>query len=80
MYVDLTPAQLKYLHFLEKYKVKDEPREYVTQNGAYKRFGRGNVERWVSMRKVQRFKRPNMIEFKLTELQKAAATIQDYDY
>lgn len=80
MLVEITPAQLHYLHFLEMYKVKEEAREYVSQRGAYKRFGESNVDRWVKSLKVNQYKRPNMIEYNLKELQKAAATIQDYDF
>ena len=76
----LTKAQLKYLHFLEANDVKDEPREYISQREAYKRFGEGNVKRWVDKCKVQRHKRPGTMEYNLNELRRAAATIQDYDY
>lgn len=46
MLVDITPAQLHYLRFLEAHKIKEEPMVYVSQNKAFQRFGRANVERW----------------------------------
>lgn len=78
MLVDLTPTQLNYLHFLEAHKVKKEEKIYITQNQAYARFGRSNVERWVDQRKVQRHKRPTTMEYKFSELLKAAEAVQDY--
>lgn len=78
MLVDLTPEQVCYLNFLVAHKIKKEEKVYITQNQAWARFGRSNVERWVEKRKVQRYKRPATIEYKFSELLKAAETIQDY--
>jgi hypothetical protein len=77
MLVEITNPQLKYLHFLEVHDTKDEP-EYVTQNGAHKRFGRGNVERWTDNGIIKRYIRPNVIQYNLDELRKAAKVRQDY--
>lgn len=76
--VELTPAQCEYLRFLEFNKVKAEDKEFVSQNEAYRRFGRGNVERWVKLRKIKQYKRPTRIEHSLKELLNAAYTVQDY--
>jgi hypothetical protein len=77
MLVDITNPQLKYLHFLEATGTKHEP-EYVNQSGAYKRFGRCNVDRWVDEGRVKRYIRPKSIEYNLNELRKAASNRQDY--
>lgn len=79
MLVQITPAQLKYLHFLEAHHVKEEVKIFITQNQAHKRFGRKNVERWAKDRKVKRYFRPNCIEYKMSELLAAAENQQDYE-
>ena len=70
MLVDITPAQLHYLRFLEAHKIKEEPMVYVSQNKAFQRFGRANVERWREQGK--------MVEYMMNELLKAAENQQDY--
>ena len=72
MLVQITPAQLKYLHFLEKHNVEKEEKIFITQNQAYARYGRVNVERWAENRKVKRFFRPKTVEYKMVELLEAA--------
>jgi hypothetical protein len=79
MLVNITPAQLKYLQFLEKHHIKEEEKIFVTQNQAHKRFGRSNVERWVKSLKVKAFYRPRTVEYKMKELLAAAETQQDYN-
>lgn len=76
--VELTPAQAMYLQFLEAHKVKKEVREYITQHQAWLRFGRSNLEAWVAARKVKQHRRENTIEYKYTELTKAAEELQSY--
>ena len=76
--VDITPAQLHYLRFLEAHKIKEEPMVYVSQNKAFQRFGRANVERWREQGKVRAFQRPQMVEYMMNELLKAAENQQDY--
>lgn len=76
--VELTPAQAMYLKFLEAHKIKEEKREYITQNQAYLRFGRTNVEAWVEAREVKQHHRGRTIEYKYTELTKAAENLQSY--
>lgn len=78
--IGITPAQSHYLKFLERHKIKVETHEYISQNAAWARFNRSNVERWVKHRIVNQYKRPNKVEYKLSELTKAADTIQDYLY
>jgi hypothetical protein len=78
MKIEITPAQLRYLLFLEKHKIREENKMFISQNGAYKRFGRANIDRWVAEGKVQRFYRPRTIEYKMNELLSAAENQQDY--
>jgi hypothetical protein len=79
MQVHITPAQLKYLRFLELHHIKEEAKIFITQNQAYKRFGRRNVERWVQEEKVKSYFRPKNVEHKMTELLAAAENQQDYE-
>lgn len=55
----------------------DEP-EYISQNEAFRRFGRRNVERWRKKGKVEPCKRPGKIEYPLARLKQLKATVQDY--
>ena len=68
MLVQITPAQLKYLQFLEKHKVKEEEKMFLTQNQAFKRFGQANVIRWAERMKVKQYRRPNTVEYRMSEL------------
>ena len=77
MLVDITPEQLQYLKFLESHKIKEE-KIFLSQNQAYKRVGRSNVERWINTQKVKRYKRPTNVEYKMAELLAAAENRQDY--
>ena len=77
MLVDITPEQLQYLKFLEAHKIKEE-KIFLSQNQAYKGFGRSNIERWVNTQKVKRYKRPTNVEYKMAELLAAAENRQDY--
>jgi len=77
MIVELTYAQLRYLHFLEAHKAAKEEREYLSTNAAYARFGRGNVDRWVRMGKVRKYLRPGKTEMRLTDLTNAAEVLCD---
>ena len=53
-------------------------REFISQQQAHKKFGRDNVERWVTEGKLQRYKRPGKIEYRLEDLYKQA--LEPYDY
>lgn len=74
----LTPGQAHYLKFLYDNKIEKESREYLSQNQSYKRFGRKNVERWVSKGIVKQHNRGRVIEYSLSELRNAANNKQDY--
>ena len=76
--VEMFPAELEYFRFLVNNKVKDEAKPYISQNQAYKRFGRSNVELWRNKQKVKAYYRMNKIEYELAELLKAARNRQDY--
>jgi hypothetical protein len=78
MLVEITNPQLKYLHFLEASETRNEP-EYVNQSGAFRRFGRSNVERWTASGIVKRYYRPKTVEYNLNELRRAAVKRQDYE-
>ena len=78
MLVQITPAQLKYLQFIEKHHVKEEDKVFINQNQAFKRFGRSNVEFWAEKLKVKRHYRTRTIEYKMSELLLAAENQQDY--
>jgi len=78
MLVQITPEQVKYLEFLEKHKIKEEP-IFINQNQAHKRFGRANVERWEGLSKIKAYYRPKSVQFKMDELLAAAEAVQDYD-
>jgi hypothetical protein len=53
-------------------------REFISQQQAHKKFGRDNVERWISENKLQRYKRPGKIEYRLEDLYRCA--LDPYDY
>ncbi len=76
MLIDITPAQLKYLHFLEAHKIKDE-RIYINQSEAFKRFGRANIERWRN-NGLKAHRRARSVEFKMADLLERAARRQEY--
>ena len=79
MLVQISPSQLRYLQFLEKHQVEEEVKVFITQNQAHKRFGRGNVERWVRNNRVNAFQRPKTVEYKMEELLVAAGNQRDYE-
>ena len=76
--VDISASQLHYLKFLEAHKIKEEPMVYISQNKAFQRCGRANVERWREQVRVRAFQLPQSIEYLMTELLKAAENQQDY--
>ena len=53
-------------------------REFIGQKEAHVRFGRHNIERWVKEGRLQRYKRPGKIEYRLEDLYKCA--LDPYDY
>lgn len=52
--------------------------EFVNQRSAYKIFGRANVDRWRRTGKVQPYKRPGTVEYRMTDLRMLQTTVQDY--
>lgn len=56
---------------------KGEP-EYISQNEAFRRFGRSNVLRWRFSGKIQPCKRTQKLEYKISELQRLQDRKQDY--
>ena len=76
--VSLTRHELQYLKFLIEEEKEREP-EYVSQRGAFERFGEANVRRWERNGAILKYDRPRNIEYKLEDLRKAAANRQDYE-
>lgn len=56
---------------------RGEP-EYISQNEAFRRFGRANVTRWRDTGKIEPCKRIQKLEYKVSELQRLQDTKQDY--
>lgn len=52
--------------------------EYISQNEAFRRFGRANVKRWRDTGKIEPCKRTQKLEYKVSELQRLQDTKQDY--
>ena len=55
----------------------DDP-EYISQNKAWRLFGRRNVERWRKEGKVEPCKRPGKLEYRTADLRLLQRTTQDY--
>ena len=70
---DLCPAVT-----LQISKIQAGIREFIGQKEAHVRFGRQNIERWVKEGRLQRYKRPGKIEYRLEDLYKCA--LDPYDY
>lgn len=58
--------------------LKNDEEKMLSQAKAFKRFGRGNVERWRQQGKIQPCKRPGKLEYNLEELIALQKTQQDY--
>lgn len=56
---------------------KDDP-EYISQNEAFKRFGKGNVLRWYKDGFIKPCKRPGKIEYPIAKLKELSRIQQDY--
>lgn len=52
--------------------------EYISQNEAFRRFGRANVERWRRNGMIKPSKRPGKVEYSTAQLQRLKDTRQDY--
>lgn len=58
--------------------IKSPAPEYISQNEAFRRFGRRNVERWRRQGKIEPFVRPGKLEYQTADLQRLKSTRQDY--
>lgn len=54
--------------------------EYISQNEAFRRYGRRNVERWRASGDIIPITSKGKREYKLSELKKLKARTQDYLY
>ncbi len=52
--------------------------EVVSQREAYRRFGRGNVDRWRRQGKIEPFVRPGKVEYQTSILRRLQSNKQDY--
>lgn len=60
-------------------KKREEENPICSQRQAYKKFGSGNVRRWIRERKLVPFsKRPGKIEYRLSDLRILFNQEQDY--
>ena len=87
--VKIKPAKVHYndflvtqiMDFVTTALVEQEAKVFIKQAQAHKRFGRGNVERWVKSKKATTYHRPNgTVEYKMAELLRAAENQQEYLY
>ena len=53
-------------------------REFISQNEAFRQFGRANVERWRRKGQLEPHKRPGKIEYRTADLRRLQAKVQDY--
>ena len=74
--VSLTRYEVHYLKFLIAEEKEREP-EYVSQRGAFERFGEAKVRRWERNGAILKYDRHRNVEYKLEDLRKAAANRQD---
>lgn len=56
---------------------KGDP-EYISQNKAFERFGKGNVLRWLREKKIEPCRRPGKIEYPTARLKELSRITQDY--
>lgn len=73
VFVDDVAARLAYFIGIDR----SDP-EYISQNKAFKMFGRSNVERWRRQGKIKPVKRPNKFEYSTADLRLLQRTQQDY--
>lgn len=72
-FVDDIAARM--VHFLN---ADSHDPEYISQNKAFRTFGRANVERWRKQGKVTAHKRPGKTEYRTADLRLLQRTQQDY--
>lgn len=59
-------------------RIRDDDPKYITQNKAFKIFGRANVERWRKKGYVTPSKRPGKVEYETRKLRELQSREQDY--
>ncbi len=59
-------------------RMMDYDTEYISQNEAFRRFGRANVMRWRETGKIEPCKRTRKLEYKVSELRRLKDAKQDY--
>lgn len=59
-------------------RLRPQGPDYISQNEAFRRFGRKNVERWRNTGRIEPCKRPGKMEYPVVELLRLQATHQDY--
>lgn len=82
----LVPEDIPYRRFVKdmaaeivrQIKMLHNHPEMISQNKAYKLFGRGNVDRWRRKMKITPHARPGKIEYRMEELIRAQNEEQDY--
>lgn len=53
--------------------------DVISQREAYRRFGQGNVKRWLKTGVLEPVsKRPGKVEYRISDLQRLQARMQDY--
>ena len=58
--------------------IKDDVPDRMSQREAYRRFGRGNVDRWRRNGLLRTYKRPGTVEYLTSELRRCQSKSQDY--
>lgn len=71
----VTNVAAKLASFIKEDK-EDKP--FLSQNEAFKQFGKANVLRWYKQGKIQPCKRPGKIEYPTAKLRELSRTVQDY--
>lgn len=63
---------------MAEHATEKDKREFISQRKACEMFGRRNVERWRRDGKIQFYKRPGKVEYKIADLRRLLNTEQDY--
>lgn len=59
--------------------MKEPPKQRISQNEAFRKYGQGNVRRWVRTGRLQAVsKRPGKLEFRVKDLELLHNVQQDY--
>lgn len=78
------PENITYGQFIQDVasailEAMNEP-EYISQNEAFRRFGRRNVERWRRNGEIEPINFPGRREYRLRDLKRLKARTQQYLY